>query len=387
MLNGFSGPNPVWLAIQADAYVLAEDKDPSKLPLWPDYNPLSSDWEESQSILRNTPGGEFWIDWYQRALDGQPQNWPLLHDVALIDDALWEQGGEALDQAIGMILTRHNIERIIAENPHGYRAAVSKRTHKIHAIPAEEINLDEIVKALRTALRDFVRRCEKSAQPGSNRLDDEVLRVSLPAIEELRRKIKKCRTVSQALYDQIEASQTELLDALSGSGLQHEVLVNRLMSDLDRSKTDICVADQSVLKTLQQRQKVALAIYTHDRIALIIKLTRGMADDSERVLRLAALRSVEILNDPSASDTMRANALYFCKALLPAGARAVEMDPVMREKVNPLLWETGVRRAEELAKLDKGADVLSRRLPEIGHWTQAVYEMVAQSEWPSLFPS
>lgn len=35
----------------------------------------------------------FWVEWYRRVLEGHPPNWPLLRDVALIDDAVWQVGG------------------------------------------------------------------------------------------------------------------------------------------------------------------------------------------------------------------------------------------------------------------------------------------------------
>lgn len=70
-------------------------------------NPLADEWDRSIAVLQETPGGSFWIDWYQRALDGRPQNWPLLRDVALIDNALWEQGGEALDRKIASLVEEH----------------------------------------------------------------------------------------------------------------------------------------------------------------------------------------------------------------------------------------------------------------------------------------
>lgn len=107
----------VWDSVQIDVHALVNGKDPSGSTLWPAENPLASEWQKSQPILRNTPGGEFWIDWYQRTLGGRPQNWPLLRDVALIDDALWKQGGEALDS---------EIRRLVAEAQPDEGSALSR---------------------------------------------------------------------------------------------------------------------------------------------------------------------------------------------------------------------------------------------------------------------
>lgn len=97
---------PLFAAIKDDIVQLDTGGDVADQPLWRGPNPLIDEWEASLSILRDAPGGDFWIDWYQRALDGLPQNWPLLHDVALIDFAFWERGGKALDDAINNAVGR-----------------------------------------------------------------------------------------------------------------------------------------------------------------------------------------------------------------------------------------------------------------------------------------
>lgn len=149
-----------WPAVEHDLSELAMGQDIISQPLWPSPNPLDHEWEASQTFLRQVPGGDFWIDWYQRALDGRPQNWPLLRAVALIDNALWEQGGEALDREIRRLVEQHHllaeVRRLKVELA-AARSADAAVAHRGHNNPPELLPMqsaqlasaaDRIVQAL-----------------------------------------------------------------------------------------------------------------------------------------------------------------------------------------------------------------------------------------------
>lgn len=99
----------VWTSTESDARSLTSNRALDEAPLWPSGNPLQEIWISSISILRDTPGGDFWIDWYQRALYGRPQNWPQLEQIALIDPKIWDEGGEVLDVAIKRIVEHYRL--------------------------------------------------------------------------------------------------------------------------------------------------------------------------------------------------------------------------------------------------------------------------------------
>lgn len=87
----------------------------------------------------------FWIDWYRRVVNDEAQNWDLLRDVALIDSALWQQGGEALEREIGFTVERYRlldeVRRLRAELAEAGTAIESAALpHRSHNQPPELIS-------------------------------------------------------------------------------------------------------------------------------------------------------------------------------------------------------------------------------------------------------
>ncbi len=78
--------------------------------LWEDEGPISKllvHWQTFQE--RPDPEGvwAFWVMWYRGMFEGIPMDWDLQLQVALIDDAVWEDGPKAVAQKIARIRLRH----------------------------------------------------------------------------------------------------------------------------------------------------------------------------------------------------------------------------------------------------------------------------------------
>jgi len=82
---------------------------------------MSNAWQQSRNWLSSHPGHDFWIRWYEAALEGRPltgdweSHWHLLADIALIDDADWNLGAEHIAGLIAEIEERH---RLLLETRH-----------------------------------------------------------------------------------------------------------------------------------------------------------------------------------------------------------------------------------------------------------------------------
>lgn len=130
-----------WPALRADCTALLSGADPSHLPLWSAENPLASEWSSIRTHpTTQSPGWRFWIDWYDRALTGQPQDWALLEKVALIDPTDWDKGEDHVNALILQMVDQHALlletRRLKAENE---RLAEQLRAleHRSHNHPPE----------------------------------------------------------------------------------------------------------------------------------------------------------------------------------------------------------------------------------------------------------
>ncbi len=99
-----------WHALETDVHKSMEGANIRNAPLWSNQNPLAVEWTNAEAILQKQSGGAFWIDWYQSALNGRPQHTDFLVDIAQIPDAVWREGGAALDGVIRSLVEKHRQE-------------------------------------------------------------------------------------------------------------------------------------------------------------------------------------------------------------------------------------------------------------------------------------
>ncbi|MEM7089034.1 MAG: hypothetical protein AAF496_05630 [Pseudomonadota bacterium] len=60
-------------------------------------------------------GTEFWESWYRGFIAGKPLDWELQRRVALIDDAIWQQGPDYVAEEIERIRSRLEVERTLRD--------------------------------------------------------------------------------------------------------------------------------------------------------------------------------------------------------------------------------------------------------------------------------
>lgn len=120
----------VWAALRSDCAQLVDGRSLRTSPLFPDVQPswianaiqhIHHAHPQSFSDVPNvaeTPniaatGSKesrnwfFWIDWYQRLLNGREQNWPLLLEIATQDDTFWRGSDDEVNARIAEILAKY----------------------------------------------------------------------------------------------------------------------------------------------------------------------------------------------------------------------------------------------------------------------------------------
>jgi hypothetical protein len=136
-----------------------------RLPLWHTFeNKWSPQWQRTRSawLATDDPGWQFWVEWYDAALDGRPllddwdRHWALLNEISLIDPETWDKGPDAVNPAVAKIFEKHDIKRQAEELDAEYdrirkEVFATKPAPRDHNNPPEILELDP---------RDFDTVCE-----------------------------------------------------------------------------------------------------------------------------------------------------------------------------------------------------------------------------------
>lgn len=144
--------------------------------------------EGNQPLYTRGSVHPFWADWYRQVIDGRPPNDPLLRDVALIDDAIWQAGGDALDGAIDGVLQAH----ALAATANGEAVELNPETGKLRLVPASDLPDDMAAYARRKILK-AVNEFEQPLPQAYSAL--------APDLKMLRRAVEDAGNLPVELYD------------------------------------------------------------------------------------------------------------------------------------------------------------------------------------------
>ncbi len=109
---GFSTTNSArrFKMVRADCSALSQNEALDLMPLWQDENRLTQLWADtSPQILAQGEGWRFWVDWYDNALHGRPQDDDLLTKIALIASEDWDKGADHVNALIRRIIEQHRL--------------------------------------------------------------------------------------------------------------------------------------------------------------------------------------------------------------------------------------------------------------------------------------
>ena len=256
-----------WLATHRDAdlWVKHADAETGNLsidiaPLWDGAHPLDADWQTLQDRMRTDPGGadwSFWINWYQGILDGVPQNWPLLREIATTDRIDWDAPAKEVNDTINGI-----VEAYALKNSYYFeRIEFSEATQKLIAVPEGPFDGNAVQMAYQR-LRDAIE--DVRAAPKEGNLDPEyALCVEIRILERtLDRPTSQPIFVVEKCFDCIGRIQARLDDATI-----HGADVEDFQRALERSAFDIIGADEDARRIFERR--------TNDKVLSLAKEDRN----------------------------------------------------------------------------------------------------------------
>jgi len=133
-----------WKAIQSDCQAILDGIETWKRQLWVGAQPFQNVWRE----IKTNGRWSFWIDWYEKVLNGQPQDWDLLQ--AIVDaDIDWSGAPNEVNGAIQQVereYLRDTVKRL-KDDISQVITASGTLPNRGHNNPPELIETDEEAKS------------------------------------------------------------------------------------------------------------------------------------------------------------------------------------------------------------------------------------------------
>ncbi|MCF3972376.1 hypothetical protein [Paracoccus salsus] len=290
----------LWKTVQADVHALIEGESLPDAALWINGNFLADLWQQSIPILQAAPGGDFWFGWYQRALDGRPQNLPLLRDVALIDNALWEQGGEALDTAITTLRRQHGL----AATANAERIEPNPDTGRLRLVPDSQLPQE---------IAAYARRKISKATEVFDDYTGQAYGALAPDLAMLRRAVADAGNLPLELLDACASATRRLairIDNGDCPSATQDPLIADYQSRLREAGADILASDPEAQKVLARRAAIEGDRSLIDARQVIEETVATVAPVLEGRLADTLPLDAQTASDPDANPEDRAAASF-----------------------------------------------------------------------------
>ena len=193
-VTGSGLDDTTWNALNTDCRLLANEEYLFAQPLWSTpSSDVDKDWK-SVRISMQQKGWQFWINWYERALAGEPQPWPLLLEIAIQEDDFWQGSDDEVMARINEIVERYE-DPSLAQ----LRSLISQQGATNLGSEEELATRNRVLRQIEELLRSLPPAADARAGIGHNQPPDEF------ALDE--EQISRVRTNADAL--QREAASSE----------------------------------------------------------------------------------------------------------------------------------------------------------------------------------
>lgn len=227
----------LWEQVRIDAGMIGAGQAPFFSRLWLD-GPRERDvsnWDNALRWLGDHPGHDFWIRWYEAALDGRPltgdwdSHWQMLRDIALIPNEDWEQGAGHVAGLIDIIAEKNYIQTQIKD----LKQRISDEIFNQQSLGQHSHNLPDDLPASRVV---EYRAALKEAKDALFELE-EALEPSIPdptLLDRLAERLKGIRGKLVMILTAGATAATVSLGSAAGSDI-YSWLVDEGLPSLSRS--------------------------------------------------------------------------------------------------------------------------------------------------------
>lgn len=290
----------IWPEILRDVADFEAMRSPWEAPLWRAEGDGHPYWDEARAILAQSPAGPFWIDWYQRLLDGRPQDWDLLRKVTLIDHETWHQGRDDLATAIGTIHQDHALNA----TRNGEEVRLNPETGRLRLVPASDLPEDRA---------DYVRRKIIKAANIFDEQGGQAYGALAADLNMLRRTVADAGNLPVELYDACSSALRRLDVRIAGGecpSTGQDALIGDYRDRLRDAAMDILGSDPEAQEVLKRRAAISDNPALIEARDSVLTFADRAAPLLEGHLAEALPADAALATDPGAEPQERAAASY-----------------------------------------------------------------------------
>lgn len=309
----------MWAEIRHDCERLGEWPELLHQPLFqkrPDWH--RGLWSEVRAKNRYQQGYDFWIEWYEKSLDGEPQDWDLLRLVATQNKPFWQGGDDKINARIAALVGEYK-----ASLPKRKQAADARANspHGEDIVLGRDRLLDARPKKSRP--RTFFANAKKRAVFAIGELskpDDlsNVAHALKPELVRLSAILEEHAKWPLGIYEGlIQAIRNIDMKVKDGSLPNGDARVDALRTQLENSAFDILQHDQHTQETVKFRGSMKFEAMSEAEQDLYSALMEYLAENSQPPLAGEFRHDAATATDPNADPENQKDARY------RSGSRAI----------------------------------------------------------------
>jgi hypothetical protein len=298
--SGHVVADAIWHAARIDALAIEEQQDIQRTPLWPQDPPkdLLIDELAGLEALATETGdrNSFWHRWWFAIKRGEPLNWDLQREVALIPNGIWDAGPKAVMQEIARIEERFALAasdnaEVIEQNP---------ETGKLHLVPTSSLPVD----LGNFARRKMVRAVELFDDPALMQQYGAIK----PDLDMLRRAEAEAGTSPIELYDACLSATRRLAVRAAGGECPHpekDALLEDYRNRLVDVAADILAHDPMTQDVLDRRNRIKGNAALIDAAGMVTRAVEVVLPATEGRLAATLPLDAKLATDPNADPEER----------------------------------------------------------------------------------
>ncbi len=239
-------------AIQKDCRAILDGVPLDRIGLWHgELNEFVGLWGRTKWFLEREPNDwSFWIRWFDAALAGEPWNYKLLEQIALIPDNDWTQGPAHVNGMIAAI----EAEFVANALPQADKMDVDPDTGLVEITPI--LTTEEAIVATSLKQVEFSYSVAKNSNCGLN--------FNSVACLYLEQAFENCRDDPNAIFQNYQIALDDILDGLKNGAYLDDAKLTALSAVLEKEIVNILANHPAVKKADRARIAHALSLAKSD---------------------------------------------------------------------------------------------------------------------------